>query len=232
MSRRLLVGLVALVALLPWAAPAAAAVLADPTETVGAGRIRLDGEAELVFDRDLRFEGAGVRQESEARRVVLTGSYGLLPELDGFLTLGASRLRLTDESALPTGRFDGKDGFAFGGGLRYRFLDQRLFRVGAQLGLARLESRERGVTASWIEYDLLLATSLHLFRDLVPYLGLGASIVDGEFEGPFGRIGFRQEKVIGAAVGISYAATAQVKATLTGRVFDQRTIAFVLSFGF
>jgi hypothetical protein len=229
---RLLVGLVALVGLLPWAAPAAAAALVDPTETVGTGRIRLDVGADLVLDRDLRFEDAGVRRESEARRFLLSGTYGLLPELDGFLTLGASRLRLTDENALPTGRFDGEVGFAFGGGLRYRFLDQRLFKVGAQLGLARLESRERGVAASWIEYDLLLATSLHVFRDLVPYLGLGASIVDGEFEGPFGRIGFRQENVIGALVGVSYAATAQVKATLAGRVFDQTTVAFTLSFGF
>lgn len=230
MSGRL--ALVALVALALAADPVAAAAPLDPTETVGAGRIRLDGEADLVLRRDLRFEDAGGRRESEGRTFLLSGSYGLLPELDGFLTLGASRLRLQEENALPSGRFNGDVGLAFGGGLRYRFLDQRLLKVGAQLGLARLESEDGGVTASWIEYDLVLATSLHTFRSLVPYVGLGASIVNGQFEGPFGRLDFRQENAVGAVVGVRYAATAQVKASLAARLFDQTTVAFALSFGF
>ncbi len=224
--------LVVLIALLVAPAPAAAGALVDPSEAVGPGRIRLDGEADLVVDRDLRLEDAGRREDSEARRLLVGATYGLLPELDGFLLLGASRLRLIDDTALPTGDFDGEVGFAFGGGIRYRFLEERPFRVGAQVGLVRLESKEWDVAATWLEYDLLLTTSLHVFRDLVPYVGLAATIVDGQFDGPFGRIGFRQDNVVGAVVGFRYAATPQVKATLAGRFFDQTTLSFSLSFGF
>lgn len=212
--------------------PAGGQTLVDPSETVGAGRIRLDGEADLVIDRDLRLEDAGRRESSEARRFRVVGTYGLLPELDGFLLLGAARLRLLDEDALPTGDFDGRVGFAFGGGVRYRFIDGHPFKVGAQVGLTRFESKEGDVTATWLEYDLLLATSLHVFGDLVPYTGLAATIVDGEFDGPFGRLNFRQDNVLGAVIGFRYAATPQVKATLAGRFFDQTTVSFSLSFGF
>ncbi len=222
----------ALLALVVAPTPAAAGTLTDPSETVGAGRIRLDGEADLVVDRDLQLKNGGGREAAEARRFAVIGTYGLLPELDGFLLLGAARLRLVDEDALPTGDFDGRIGFAFGGGVRYRFVDEYPFKVGAQLELTRLESKEGDVTATWLEYDLLLVTSLHTFGDLVPYVGLAATIVDGEFDGPFGRIGFRQDNVLGAVVGFRYAATPQVKATLAARFFDQTTVGLSLSFGF
>jgi hypothetical protein len=224
--------LVAFAALLAPAPPAAAATLLDPSETLRGGRLRLDGEADLVLSRRLRFEDSDRVVEARARNFTLSGSYGLLDGLDGFLTVGTTRMRLRDRDALPDGRFEGEVGFLFGGGVRYRFVDERYFKVGARLGVARLESESRGTTATLVEYDLLLGASLHVTRELVPYVALGASLVDGQFAGAFGRREVRQEDVLGAVVGLRYAATAQVQATVAGRFVDEESVAFALSFGF
>jgi hypothetical protein len=214
------------------ALPCRAATLTDPSETVGVGRLRLDGEAEGVLARRVSFEDAARVREVKARNFFLTGNFGILADLDGFVTLGASRLRVPAGDALPTGAFDGDVGFLFGGGLRYRFVDERYFKVGARLAVTRLTSEEADVTATLVEYDLLLGASLHALRDLVPFLALGASLVDGQFTGPFGRQEVRQDDVIGAVAGLRYAATAQVHATVAGRLFDEEAVSFALSFAF
>ena len=214
------------------ALPAAAASLTDPAEMVGMGRLRLDGEADVTLGRNLRFEDTDARFEVEGRTFALTGGYGLLPDMDGFLTLGAARLRVEEPAGLPGGAFDGDVGLSFGGGVRYRFVNERLFKVGARAQLTRRESQDDDVTATWLEYDLLLGASLHASRALVPFLALGASLIDGDLAGPFGRVDFRQEDVVGAVVGLRYAATSQVHGTLTGRFFDQTSVGFALSFAF
>ncbi|HWP34904.1 MAG TPA: hypothetical protein VNM66_04830 [Thermodesulfobacteriota bacterium] len=228
----LLVLLLAGLPLLP-VAPAAGALLPTPPG-LEVGRVALAPAAEFVFDRDLRLETIGAPQAAEIRRFVLGGAYGLLPELEGFLALGASRLHLPPGSLPAGGRFDGEPGILFGGGLRYRFLEQPPFRVEATLFLARLESEdgERGASAAWLEYNLEVVASARVFRRLAPYVGLGVGIADGTLEGAFGRLDFRQEHVLGAVVGVRYAATAQVSAALAARVFDETALALGLGFAF
>ncbi len=234
MRSRLLSALAAAVATaaLSAARPAVAATLLDPSETVGTGRVRLDGSATLTFSRDVRFKEPERTVGASERTSGIGGSFGLLEGLDGFLLLGATRLSLDPQDALPGGEFDGDVGFAFGGGLRYRFIDERYFKVGTSVSVARHESKKGDVTATWLTGDLLLGASLHAFRDVVPFTAMAIGIADGQFEGPFGRVEFRQEDVVGAVAGLRYAATSQVQATLAGRYFDREELTFSLSFGF
>jgi hypothetical protein len=218
-------------ALLAPAARAGAATLTDPSWTVGEGRLRLDGEAWVLLGRDIELEADDSTHKVRGREFAVIGSYGLLRGLDGFLSVGAVRLR-GDDDLLPTGAFDSDVGFLFGGGVRYSFLEERYFRVGARLAVSRAEVDAGDVTATWLEYDLMLGGSLHVLRDLVPYLALAMSVVEGTFDAPPGRSEFRQANVVGAVAGLRYAATAQVHVTVAGRLFDQDAVAVTLSFGF
>lgn len=209
-----------------------AAALLDPSETVGPGRVRLDGVAVVTFSRDLRLEDVDRVVEASGRTFGIGGSVGLLEGFDGFLTLGASRLSVDSVDGLPGAEFDGDVGFAFGGGVRYRFVNEQYFKVGASVAITRHESSKGDIQATWLSGDLLLGASLHAVRDLVPFLGLAVGLADGKFDGPFGRAEFRQQDVIGAFAGIRYAATSQVQATLAGRLFDRTEVAAALSFGF
>lgn len=234
MARHLVLALAAAATLagLAAASPVAAATVLDPSDTVGAGRVRLDGAAALTLSRDLHLEEPDLTVEASARTFGIGGSVGLLEGLDGFLALGATRLALEESGAIAGRDFDGDVGFAFGGGLRYRFIDERYFKVGASLSVVRHESSDRDVTATWLEGDVLLGASLHAFRYVVPFVGMAAGFVDGTFDGPFGRRDFRQEDVVGAFAGVRYAATSQVEASLAGRLFDREELLFTLSFGF
>lgn len=212
--------------------PAGAAALVDPSDTLGAGRVQLDGTAVGTFSRDIRLENPDRTIEASGRTFGIGGSFGLLEGLDGFLSVGATRLTIEDQAALPTANFDGDVGFAFGGGLRYRFLDERYFKVGSSVSIGRHESAKGDVTATWLDGEFLLGASLHAFRDVVPFAGLSVGIMHGQFDGPFGRVDFRQENVVGAMAGLRYSATSQVAATLGGRLFDREEVSFSLSFGF
>lgn len=230
--RRLALAVTVLLASLASAGPAAAAAIVDPSDTIGSGRVRLDGTAVGVFSRDLRLEQPELTVDASARTFGIGGSFGLLDGLDGFLNVGATRLEIDARGALPTDDFDGDVGFAFGGGLRYRFLDERYFKVGSSVSIGRHESADGDVEATWLDGEFLLAASLHAFRDVVPFAGLSVGVVHGQLDGPFGRIDFRQENVVGALAGLRYAATSQVEATLAGRLFDREEVSFTLSFGF
>ncbi|HEY8368649.1 MAG TPA: hypothetical protein VIM86_04965 [Thermodesulfobacteriota bacterium] len=219
-------------AILTSAGPAAAGAIVDPTDTLGAGRVRLDGTGVGVFTREIRLEESDRIVDTSGRTFAIGGAFGLLDGLDGFLTVGATRLALDEDDALPSGDFDGDVGFAFGGGLRYRFVDERYFKVGSSVSISRNESAKGDVEATWIDGEFLLGASLHAFRDVVPFAGLSIGIIRGQFDGPFGRIDFRQENVVGAMAGLRYAATSQVEATLAGRLFDREEVSFALSFGF
>lgn len=215
---------VALAGLVGLGAPgvADANLIGDPTLTMGAGRFGAGGEIDLVFDRDLDFDAGGVG-DMETNRLFVTGSYGFLDNVDGFVKLGLWNGEIENTDIDP--------GLGIGFGGRFSFLERGDLRVGV-LGQLIYFTSEVDAPGSpsidFFELDIAPAVSFRGLGPVVPYAGLKFSWVDGDVEGN----DFENDDMIGLFGGASYAVTPNVFVGGELRLIDEGAIGVYATFKF
>ncbi len=199
--------------------PAEASLIGDPTLTNGAGRFGIGGEIDLVFDRDIDFDGGD--GDIETNRFLATGSYGFLQNWDGFVKLGLFN------GEIDPGGADIDPGLAIGVGAKGSFVEQGDFRFGALAQFLYFTSdvdTAGSPDIDWFEIDLAPAVSYRGLGQVVPYAGLKLSFVDGEVDRPGGD--FDGDDILGLFGGATFAVTPQFNVGAELRILDESAIGF------
>lgn len=222
-ARRFALAALLLVALAGLAAPrpAAAGLIGDPTLTTGAGRFGFGAELDFILDRDIEFDRGG-DVNLDTNRFFVSGSYGFLQGLDGFVKLGLFNGELED--------VDVDTGLGFGVGARGSFFQQGPWRFGGLFQILYFTSElDTGPDIDWIEVDLAGAVSYRALGQIVPYGGLKFSLIDGEVDP---GADFEQDNLIGLFGGVSVALTPQISVGAELRLLDETALGIYGRFSF
>ncbi len=207
--------LIAVLAGLAAPGPAGANLIGDPTLTNGAGRFGIGAEMDFVLDRDVDFDPGG-EGGVDTNRFFVTGSYGFLRNVDGFVKLGF----FNGETS--PGDVDIDTGLGLGAGVRASFLQQGNWHVGGLFQVLYFTSElDTGNDIDWFEFDLAAAVSYRGLGQIVPYGGLKLSFMDGEIDG---GPDFSQDTPIGIFGGVSVALTPQISIGGELRLIDESAI--------
>ncbi len=201
--------------------PAEANLIGDPTLTSGAGRFGFGAELDFVLDRDIELDPGG-DVNLDTNRFFVSGSYGFLQSLDGFVKLGLFNGERED--------VDVDTGLGFGVGARGSFFQRGPWRFGGLFQVLYFTSElDTGPDIDWIEADLAGAVSYRGLGQVVPYGGIKLGLVDGEIDpGP----DFEQDNLIGLFGGASVALTPQISVGAELRILDETALGFYGRFAF
>lgn len=217
----LALGLALAAGLLP-ARPAAANLIGDPTLTNGAGRFGFGGELDFVFDRDIDTNDGGLN----TNRLFATGSYGFLDTWDGFVKLGLFN------GEVDPGGFDIDPGLAVGVGTRGSFTNTGDLRIGLLAQIIYFASEVDTIGApdiDWFEVDVAPAISWRGLGQVVPYVGVKLSWVDGDIDGQFD---FEGDDIFGIFGGATFAVSDTFTVGAELRVLDESAIGVYARFLF
>jgi|GEM_PF-1560680 len=207
-----------------WAQDVKAGTIGDPTAS---GKPNTLSQLNLEYDsieRKMDSGDSGFGGKTTSERVLLQGIYGLTPFVDLYLRVGVADLETASRN------FQGKSGFAFGGGGRWTLFQRGDLNIG--LGIQALEffSNDSGATApkvTWTEIESYLGGSLRGMERFTPYFGVSFSKAQGDFDnGPT----IRSSNFIGIFIGAEFQIYGNYYFLSEARLIDENSLTLQLNY--